>query len=137
MPPTVSISDAFNAVMSTLVLPLAVLAMDYFIRAKVQAGTWNELIASSGPDCCILSLGTTGAIFLDPHVRSIAGMKSPLFIIFLMLFLIFMRFACIKTSATAGLAAPASLGYGVTSLLVIFFVMVIGYGYDIYKASHA
>jgi hypothetical protein len=138
MPVPVSIRDSVVAVVATLFLPLSVLALDYFIRAKIQIDTWNELIARSGPDCCVLSLGTTGAIFVDPHVNSISGIKSPLFIIGLIIFLIFMRVACISKSVPSGkLGTPPSLRYGVCSLLAIFFVMVISYGYDVYnKVPH-
>ena len=137
MPATVSVRDLAVAVVATLFLPLTVLALDYFIRAKIQIGTWNELIAHSGPDCCVLSLGATGAIFVDPNVNSIAGIKSPLFIILLIIFLIFMRVACISKSVPTQQGAPPSLKYGVCSLLVIFFVMIISYGYDMhFKVPH-
>jgi hypothetical protein len=128
MPPSSDFADLTVAVCATLLLPLAVLALDYFIRAKVQGGTWFQLIESSGPDCCVLSLGATGAIFVDPHVSAVDGIRSPLFIIALIIFLLFMRVACIKSTApTSEDQAPSSLRYGLFSLLAICFVVCYSY----------
>jgi hypothetical protein len=124
MPAPVTFEEFVIAVCATFFLPLAVLALDYFIRATLQSGSWGELIKTSGPDCCVLSLGATGAIFVDPHVSSIRGVNSPLFIIALIIFLIFMRVACIKADKpTSKSKVPSSLRYGVCSILAIFFVV--------------
>jgi ABC-type Mn2+/Zn2+ transport system permease subunit len=133
MPADVHLRDLVIAVVATLFLPLAVLGLDYFIRAKIEGGTWGQLVGRSGPDCCVLSMGATGTLFVDPNISSTAGFNSPLFIILLILFLIFMRVACInKDVARSEGGVPPNLRYGICSLLAICFVMVFGYYFAIF-----
>jgi len=119
--------ELFVALAATLILPLAVLALDYYIRSTIEGGTYADLLKQSGPDCVVLSFGTTGAIFVDPRVSSVDGIRSPLFIIFLVIFLVWMRVACIKARGHTAEDRRSSLRYGVSSLLAIFFVMTFGY----------
>lgn len=130
------------ALLASLILPIVVLMLDYFIRSKIQGEqSWRELVKFSGPDCCVLSMGATGAIFVDPNVSAIRGLKSPIFAVFLVLFLIAMRVACINKPKIAvarnGVAdipvtdedttLPANLKFGVWSLATIAFVVAYGY----------
>jgi hypothetical protein len=121
------IGGLVRAALSTLALPLSVLALDYFIRSKMTGGSYTELVRTSGPDGVVLSLGATGAIFLDPHVAAVAGIKSPLFILGLTIFLVFMRVGCIKSHNAPADEKTQTLWYGVSSILTIFFVMAYGY----------
>jgi len=129
MPTGAEVGELAVAIFATLLLPLAILTLDYYIRAKVNDAGFQELVRTCGPDCCILSLGSTGAIFLDPRVSALHGKTLPIVIIVLFVFLIFMRIACInkatKTETTG--VPPENLRYGVFSILAVSFVICIGY----------
>lgn len=57
---------------ATIVLPFLVLVADYILRVDVGL---NQTMRNSGPDLCLLGLGSVGSVFLDPKIA--AGFLIP------------------------------------------------------------
>jgi hypothetical protein len=128
MPPKILdfLKDLAGATVITLVLPLCAIALDYRIRSKSVRAPFSKLIRRTGHDCCAFSLGVAPAIFMDPNLRNLKDMTSPLVVLGLAFFLFWMRIECINAADPLD-DSPEGLKWGVRALLAVFFVMAYGY----------
>lgn len=127
-PLAIAIKDLSTTLIATLVAPLVVLLFDYFYRSSNNPGsTWADNLGHCGPDCCILSLGATGAIMIDPHTKAALGEFLGLFFLFFFFTLMFIRVACTKAQSSDAGEKARTLRYGVWSLLLVSSVVVFSY----------
>jgi len=106
--------------MTTFFLPLIFLVLDYVLRSQASETEFEELITQSGPDCCILSFGATGAVFMDPAVRSIEGLTSPVVLLVIFALILTFRFFCLGASRKK--KARTSVALGLASILTLLFI---------------
>lgn len=115
-----SVGDFVTGLMTTFFLPIIFLIVDYVFRSQASETAFDELITQSGPDCCILSFGATGAVFMDPTVRSIEGFDSPVVLLLILALILMFRFFCLGASRKKN--AKTSLALGLASVFTLMAI---------------
>lgn len=112
-------------VFATFLLPLAFLYVDYAFRSQASLAEFEELVLQSGPDCCIFSLGATGAIFADEHVRAIPGLGSSSVALLVVAIVFALRFYCVGAARKKD--AHRSLLLGLASILLLMVIPAVAF----------
>ncbi len=116
-----------EAVIATFGVPLVFMIGDYIMRLKTKLASKSELLHQVGGDCCILSLGATGGVYIDPHVQSVPTISSGLAPTLMIGFLIIMRYACITIPGRTKHSPKLSIFLGLTSMFLVSGVLVVGF----------
>lgn len=114
-----TLGEFAGTIASTFVLPLVFLFVDYAFRSQSSLATFEELALQSGPDCCIFSLGATGAIFMDPHVKAIPGLGSSTCALLVVAVVFILRFYCVGAARKKNPRRSLALGLASIFLMVI------------------
>lgn len=110
---------------ATIVLPFLVLVADYVLRVGVGL---NETMRSSGPDLCLLGLGSVGSVFLDPKVAAVFLIPPQLAGALIIIIIIGLRGVCFRLQArNTTLASVGTMIVGLTSMCIVGSVLVYGY----------
>ena len=117
--------DFVVALITTFGLPILFLVVDYVFRSQASQVSFEELVMQSGPDCCILSFGATGAVFMDSNVQSIPGLTSPIVLLFILAVILILRFLCLGASRKQ--LAERSLVLGLTSVFTVLLIPVVAF----------
>lgn len=106
--------------MTTFCVPLVFLGVDYVLRSQTGNAAVEELILQSGPDCCILSFGAMGAVFMDRTVRSVGVLASPTAILLTIAIILVLRFLCLGAARNKQTRRSITLGlFSVITVLSI------------------
>jgi hypothetical protein len=128
-----ALGDYVQAVVVTFVIPLAYLLVEYFFRFSSSADSMPPLetaLRQSGPDCCILSLGASGAVFVDPWLAAVPGFGSKLLLVLVISVILILRILCRRSESVSGRSgALKSMRLGLTSLLMLFVLLTIGHSW--------
>jgi hypothetical protein len=119
-------NDFITVVIANLGVPIFFLAVEYAYRPD---GTFVAVIQRSGPDLCLIGLGTSGSVFINPRVTSSFPVPSQLGLIILIVVILLLRRACYAVQADPPhwLKALVSLSLGIGSITLVFFVLMYGY----------
>jgi hypothetical protein len=127
---TQSLAEFGSGVCVTFIFPLFFLLADYVLRAKTSRTSFHKLVLQSGPDCCILSFGAMGSVFVDPSVQSIPSLTSPIAVIAMVLVILILRFCCLDASAKG--ASHQSVGLGLGSVFGLLMIPTYAFLYRRY-----
>jgi hypothetical protein len=109
----------------TIVIPFLVLVTDYVFRTE------SGVIASmrtSGPDLCLLGLGSVGSVFIDPKVASSFFLPPQVAGTVVVVIIFFLRGICFRLQKrTTTLAAFVTMVLGIASITIIGGILVFGY----------
>jgi hypothetical protein len=111
---------------ATLGIPFLVLVVDYVSR--IDTGILQTM-RNSGPDLCLLGLGSVGSIFLDQKVASAFFIPPVLAGTIVVLLIILLRGVCFrlqKKLETTNVAI-ATMITGLASIFIVGGVLVYGY----------
>jgi hypothetical protein len=122
------ISDLIGALAAIFIIPIAFIAGDYVMRLRTELASREEIAHQIGSDCCILSMGATGAIYIDPYVRSVPGLSSDLTLALLIAFLCILRYSCLHNpKGTKERSTKVSITVGLSSIILVAAVLVVGF----------
>jgi hypothetical protein len=107
-------------------IPVVFLIYEYVSRPNE---TLYGAFQKSGPDFCLIGLGSSGSIFIDPQVTSSFQLAPQLCLIFAIAAILILRSLCYKVQVTPPRwqSAFASLGLGLGSIGLVFGIL--GYAY--------
>lgn len=111
---------------ATIGLPFIVLVVDYVLR--IDTGL-DDTMRSSGPDLCLLGLGSVGSIFLDPKVVA-ALVIPPQLSGAIVVFIIFaMRGFCFRLQKRppTTMLAFVTMVLGLASVTIVGSILVYSY----------
>jgi hypothetical protein len=113
-------------VAATLVLPLLVLVVDYIFR--IDTGL-NDTMRNSGPDLCLLGLGSVGSVFLDPKVVGAFFIPPQLSGAIVVLIIFLLRGVCFRLQKrpTTTLLSVGTMMLGLASISIVGSILVYGY----------
>jgi len=115
------------AVVATFGIPLIVLSIEYAIRWTYTDASPDQIQRLCGPDLCILSLGSVGAIFIDPHIEALHWNTS-LVIVVDLLIVVLLRVICIRFADESRSSNPTiSLWLGCTSIALNTVILSCGF----------
>lgn len=111
---------------ATIVLPLLVLIADYVLRTDTGL---NDSMRNSGPDLCLLGLGSVGSIFLDPRVISAIAIPPQLSGALVVLIIFILRAFCFRfqKQATTTALAVGTMMLGLASISIVGSILVYSY----------
>lgn len=121
------IGELVAAVVATVLLPIGFLCIDYVMRFKFAAAEREEIFSQAGADCCVLSLGSTGAVYIDPHLRSVPGLSSPLTLAVILCVIFLLRVLCLKNVKSPADQYPSTILYGLISISLVTVVLSAGF----------
>ena len=107
-------------------LPFLVLVADYIYRFE---SSLNQVLLHSGPDLCLLGLGSAGSVFLDKKVASEFFLPPQLAGVVVVVLIFIMRGLCFRISRhpISGWTIFGSLCLGLVSLTVVGGILVYSY----------
>ncbi len=118
--------DFITVVSAVLGIPIVFLIYEYVSRPNE---TLVGVFQKSGPDFCLVGLGSSGSVFIDPRVTSSFRLAPQICLIFAIAAILILRSVCYKVQVTPPQwkSAFASLGLGLGSLGVVFGILVYAY----------
>ena len=120
-------SDWVEPLVATFGVPLIFMTGDYILRLKGGLATKDELTHQVGSDCCILSLGAVGAVYIDPHVHNVKGISSQLTLVIVVGALSILRYLCLPSQKNVRPHDPKlSMFLGFMSMFIVSTILVIG-----------
>jgi hypothetical protein len=125
-----SVVTPMFSVLTTLcvafVVPLLVLFTDYLFRADLNL---EELLRKAGADLCLLGLGSSGAVFIEPRVSAAFGLAASLIQLLSVLFVFLFRALCLRIERGDILAKCkyANLYFGVASICMMGGILIYSY----------
>ncbi len=107
-------------------LPFLVLVADYIYRFE---SSLSQVLQQSGPDLCLLGLGSIGSVFLDKKVASVFFLPPQLAGVVVAVLIFILRGLCLKISKypISGWTVFGNLCLGSASLTVIGAILVYSY----------
>ncbi len=109
----------------TIGIPFLVLVTDYVFR--VESGV-TELMKTSGPDLCLLGLGSVGSVFIDPKVASSFFLPPQVAGTVVVVIIFLLRGVCFRLQRRATtFAAFVTMVLGIASMTIIGSIIVYGY----------
>lgn len=132
-------SDLYTPLAAVVGLPFLVLVVDYVFRWLPVL----EALRRSGPDFCIMGLGSSGAVFIDQKVidtlRRVTHVPIQLDMVFLVIVILIFRQISFKlTEATKGAGKDdhsfsvvfrsiSSCAFGLASVILVAATLYLGY----------
>ncbi|GAC1627333.1 MAG: hypothetical protein NVS9B13_24330 [Candidatus Acidiferrum sp.] len=112
-----------TALFTTLLIPLLALAVDYMARVNTKIG---ELTLKAGPDLCLIGLGSSGAVFIEPKVSSAFGAKTSMIELVVVFTIFFLRALCLRIEQKQFFANKeyANLFPGVAAIFVVGAILI-------------
>jgi hypothetical protein len=109
----------------TIGIPLLVLVTDYVFR--VESGV-TESMRNSGPDLCLVGLGSVGSVFIDPKVASSFFLPPQVAGTLVVIVIFLLRGICFRLQKVdTTLAAFVTMVLGIASITIIGVIIVYGY----------
>jgi hypothetical protein len=117
----------WTALLSILVLPIIILVANYLLTSDPM----DDVLKRSGPDLCLIGLGASGSVFLDPKVSAAYALPPQLLLMVIMGIILILRGACSRVLTRGGTAPTIrpgwSVGFGMASICLVFGVLTYGY----------
>src|SRR5258708_29767997 len=82
-----------TVVVVIIVIPFFALVVDYMGRVNTRI---QELVPKAGADLCLLGLGSSGAVFIEPRVSLAFGARTSLIEVIVIFTIFFLRFFCLR-----------------------------------------
>lgn len=117
-------------VLVMLVVPLAFLIVDYTFRfaAAQPHRTLDDSLVEASNDCCVLSLGGSAAVFVDPRVKAVPELTSPLTVIVIVVIILALRAFCLASAkSSAASRVRTCIWLGSASLMFVVVILAAGY----------
>jgi hypothetical protein len=110
----------------TIVVPLFALVVDNMARVNTKL---EELVPKAGADLCLLGLGSSGAVFIEPRVEVAFGTRSSLVEVIVLFAIFFLRFFCLRIEQKEFLKQRkyAGLVPGVGSVFIVGAILLYSY----------
>jgi hypothetical protein len=109
----------------TIVIPFLVLATDYVLR--VESGV-TESMRTSGPDLCLLGLGSVGSVFIDPKIASSFFLPPQVAGTVVVIIIFLLRGICFRLQKRSTVfAAFMTMVLGIASITIIGSIIIYGY----------
>jgi hypothetical protein len=113
------------AVIAVVVVPLLVLVMDYMYR---PAGGILDTLSRTGSDLCLVGLGASGPMSVDPKVLTEGPLPVAQLMVVMILMIVIFRGLCLKLALKATtFRAIASCTLGLASITTIFAILYLSY----------
>jgi hypothetical protein len=109
-----------------IVIPLFALVVDYMARVNTRI---HELVRKAGADLCLLGLGSSGAVFIEPRVSIAFGARTSLIEVIVIFAIFFLRFFCLRIEQQQFFANReyAGLVPGVGSVFIVGAILLYSY----------
>jgi len=109
----------------TIVLPFLVLVADYILRTDTGLA---DTMRNSGPDLCLIGLGSVGSIFLDPRVALTFFIPPQVGGALIIIIIFALRGVCFRLQKhKTTLASVGTMIVGLTSICIVGSILVYGY----------
>lgn len=108
---------------ATIAVPLLVLIVDYVFRTETGL---KETMRNSGPDLCLLGLGSVGSVFLDPQVATAFFIPPQLAGALVVLIIFILRGFCfrLEKQAVTTTLAVGTMMLGLASIFIVGSILV-------------
>jgi hypothetical protein len=109
----------------TIGIPFLVLIADYVLRT--ESGITASM-RTSGPDLCLLGLGSVGSVFIDPKVASSFFLPPQVAGTVVVMIIFILRGICFRLQKrTSVFAAFVTMALGIASITIIGSIIIYGY----------
>jgi hypothetical protein len=109
----------------TIGIPFLVLIADYVLRT--ESGITASM-RTSGPDLCLLGLGSVGSVFIDPKVASSFFLPPQVAGTVVVMIIFILRGICFRLQErTSVFAAFVTMALGIASITIIGSIIIYGY----------
>ena len=116
-----------TVLITTIGVPFLVLVLDYVYNS--QGASIMDTLLRAGPDLCLVGLGSSGSVFIDPKVIKAFSIPPQLILIVVLIVILILRGICRKLGSTphSTLRAFGSCALGIASIAIISCIIYYGY----------
>jgi hypothetical protein len=109
----------------TIVIPLLVLISEYINYSDSMRDTFLR----AGPDLCLVGLGSSGSVFIDPKVIGAFPVPSVVVLLVVLLVILIFRGLCRKLVSPphSWRKAIGSCAFGIASIAILSCIIYYGY----------
>jgi hypothetical protein len=116
-----------TVLITTIGVPFLVLVSDYINNS--QGASLEETFLRAGPDLCLVGLGSSGSVFIDPKIIAAFDIPAPLVLIVVLITILIFRGLCrrLVSPPHSTLKAFGSCVCGIASIAIISCIIYYGY----------